>query len=125
MMNTTPRTMTKKAGKPRVSKPAAKVKAEAAAPGRRSGSRRPASAAMAAATAATLTNPSRPTSKKAMIEVLVRREGGAAIADLMAATGWQEHSIRAALTGLRKTGHTISRDRDADGTTRYRVAGAA
>jgi DNA-binding transcriptional regulator PaaX len=59
-----------------------------------------------------------------MIEALVRREGGAVIADLTAATGWQEHSVRAALTGLRKAGHTISRDRDADGTMRYRVAGA-
>jgi len=73
---------------------------------------------------AMLTNPPRPTRKKAMIEALVRREGGAVIADLTAATGWQEHSIRAALTGLRKAGHTISRDRDADGTMRYRVAGA-
>ena len=29
----------------------------------------------------------------------------------MAATGWQEHSIRAALTGLRKAGHVIARER--------------
>jgi DNA-binding transcriptional regulator PaaX len=40
----------------------------------------------------------------------------------MAATGWQEHSIRAALTGLRKTGHTISRERDDGSATYYRIA---
>jgi hypothetical protein len=46
------------------------------------------------------------------------------IADLIAATGWQEHSIRAAFTGLRKAAHAIARERD-DGGTRYRIAGAA
>ena len=71
---------------------------------------------------ATQTNPPHRTSKKATIEALVRRKGGAAIADLMAATGWQEHSIRAALTGLDKTGHTISRERDDGGATCYRIA---
>ena len=40
----------------------------------------------------------------------------------MAATGWQEHSIRAALTGLRKTGHTIARERDDGSATYYRIA---
>jgi DNA-binding transcriptional regulator PaaX len=42
----------------------------------------------------------------------------------MAATGWQEHSIRAALTGLRKAGRTVTRERNDDGT-RYRIVGAA
>ncbi len=64
-----------------------------------------------------------PTSKKARIEALMRRPEGTAIADLMAATGWQEHSIRAALTGLRKAGCTIARHQD-NGLTRYRIVGA-
>ena len=55
---------------------------------------------------------------------MARREG-AVIAELIAATGWQEHSIRAALTGLRKAGHTIARVRDDSGVTRYRIGGAA
>ncbi len=41
---------------------------------------------------------------------------------LMAATGWLPHTTRAALTGLRKRGFEIARDRDPDGQSRYRVA---
>ena len=70
------------------------------------------------------TSNQRRTSKKATIEALVRRTEGAAIAELVAATGWQEHSIRAALTGLRKAGHAIARERIDDSATRYRIAGA-
>lgn len=53
----------------------------------------------------------------------MRRPEGTAITELMAATGWQQHSIRSALTGLRKAGYTITRDRN-DGLTRYRIVGA-
>ncbi len=62
-------------------------------------------------------------SKKATIESLVRREQGAAITELMTVTGWQEHSVRAALTGLRKAGHAITRER-VNSETRYLIAGA-
>ena len=61
--------------------------------------------------------------KKARIEALMRRPEGTAMAELMAATGWQEHSIRAALTGLRKAGCTIARDGN-ERPTRYRIVGA-
>ena len=104
------------------SKAAAKVKRRSVAQGRLSRTGRPPAAATADMSGATQTNPPHRTSKKATIEALVRRKGGAAIADLMAATGWQEHSIRAALTGLRKTGHTISRERDDGSATYYRIA---
>ena len=40
--------------------------------------------------------------------------------ELVEATGWQKHTVRAALTGLRKRGRSISRER-ADGTSRYRI----
>ena len=43
-------------------------------------------------------------SKKAAIISLLQRPDGAALGDLTAATGWQVHSVRAALTGLRKRG---------------------
>ena len=66
----------------------------------------------------------RRTSKKATIEALVRRKEGAAITELMTATGWQEHSVRAALTGLRKAGHMITRERLDDSATRYRISKA-
>ena len=66
----------------------------------------------------------RPASKQATIAAMLRQRNGTTITELMAATGWQSHSIRAALTGLRKAGHHIERQRDDSGTTRYRGAAA-
>jgi hypothetical protein len=43
-------------------------------------------------------------SKKAAVIALLGRPDGAAISDLIGVTGWQVHSVRAALTGLRKEG---------------------
>jgi hypothetical protein len=42
-----------------------------------------------------------------------------------AKVGWQAHSVRAALTGLRKEGNELTRTRDAAGITHYRLATAA
>ena len=67
--------------------------------------------------------PVRP-SKKAAIVALLKRPNGAAIGDLIEATGWQTHSVRAALTGLRKEGKELVRDKDAAGVTHYRLAAA-
>jgi hypothetical protein len=67
--------------------------------------------------------PVRP-SKKAAIVALLERPNGAAIGDLIEATGWQTHSVRAALTGLRKEGKELVRDKDAAGVTHYRLAAA-
>ena len=59
----------------------------------------------------------RPTSRQ--------RPDGAALGDLTAATGWQVHSVRAALTGLRKEGKELAREKDAAGVTHYRLAANA
>jgi hypothetical protein len=67
--------------------------------------------------------PARP-SKKAAILNLLQQPGGAAIGDLTKATGWQVHSVRAALTGLRKEGKELVRVKDAAGATHYRLAAA-
>jgi hypothetical protein len=67
--------------------------------------------------------PVRP-SKKAAIVALLERPNGAAIGDLIEVTGWQTHSVRAALTGLRKEGKELVRDKDAAGVTHYRLAAA-
>jgi hypothetical protein len=67
------------------------------------------------------TTPARP-SKKAAIINLLQRPNGAAIGDLIKATGWQAHSVRAALTGLRKEGKELARAKDAAGVTHYRFA---
>ncbi len=61
----------------------------------------------------------RPT-KQAVILNLLRRVEGASIDDLTSATGWQAHSVRAALTGLRKRGHDIERSVES-GASRYRI----
>jgi hypothetical protein len=59
--------------------------------------------------------------RKTGAEALLRRKTGACLVDLTKATGWQPHSIRAALTGLRKTGADISRERNVKGATVYRI----
>ncbi len=53
---------------------------------------------------------------------LLHRPNGASIAQLQKAAGWQPHSVRAALTGLRKQGITVTRDKNAAGVTVYRAA---
>ncbi len=63
-------------------------------------------------------------SKKAAILALLEQPDGAAIDDLTAATGWQVHSVRAALTGLRKDGKELIRAKDDAGVTRYRLSAA-
>src|SRR3954447_16715797 len=61
-------------------------------------------------------------SKKAAVIALLERPDGAAIGDLIGVTGWQVHSVRAALTGLRKEGRDLVRAKDATGITHYRIA---
>ncbi len=50
---------------------------------------------------------------------LLQRPTGASISELTKATGWQPHSVRAALTGLRKKGREVVRTKDDQGVTRY------
>ncbi len=61
----------------------------------------------------------RPTTQAAILDLL-RRAEGASIGDLTSATGWQAHSVRAALTGLRKRGHDIQRSVES-GASHYRI----
>lgn len=61
-------------------------------------------------------------SKLDQIERLLRQPDGASIADLMSATGWQQHSVRGVLSGaIRKRGLTLSSTK-ADGVRRYTVS---
>jgi transcription initiation factor IIE alpha subunit len=62
-------------------------------------------------------------SKAALVLELLQRSEGATPDDLVAATGWLPHTVRAALTGLRKKGHAVVRTR-VDGATRYAIAAA-
>ncbi len=47
--------------------------------------------------------------KAAILRKLLSRKAGADISTMQSATGWQPHSVRAALSGFRKAGYTIDR----------------
>lgn len=47
--------------------------------------------------------------KAATLRRLLARKSGADLAGLQKATGWQPHSVRAALSMLRKAGYTIEK----------------
>lgn len=61
------------------------------------------------------------TTKQDTVLKLLNRPQGATIARLQKATGWQPHSVRAALTGLRKKRHDVTRDKNAKGVTVYKI----
>ncbi|MGZ3234889.1 MAG: DUF3489 domain-containing protein [Croceibacterium sp.] len=55
---------------------------------------------------------------------LLKREQGATLDEMVKATSWLPHTTRAALTGLKKKGHTIERDKRDDATC-YRITASA
>ena len=64
-----------------------------------------------------------PRTKLDLILAEVSRPEGVTLAELVAATGWQAHSVRGALAGsLRKKGHAIVSEK-VDGERRYRLGG--
>ncbi len=64
-------------------------------------------------------------SKTAAMLALLSRPKGARLSDLEKITGWQAHSIRAALTVFRHQGHHVVRETDGRGKTRYRITARA
>ncbi len=64
----------------------------------------------------------KPPTKRARLISLLKVAGGADVATLSAALGWQQHSTRAALTGLRKTGFSIEKTKpDGGNSACYRI----
>lgn len=62
-----------------------------------------------------------PANKLDTLEKLLKRKNGASIAEMMKATGWQQHSVRGAMAGaLKKRGHAIASEK-IDGIRRYRI----
>jgi len=60
-------------------------------------------------------------SKLDTVVALLSRPEGASLADLVAATGWQPHSVRGALAGaLKRKGHAIASEKR-KGERRYRI----
>lgn len=72
----------------------------------------------------TAPHPVHPKTKRALVQELLRREDGATLAELMTATGWQAHSVRAALTGLRKSGSVLEKS-IRNGATCYQILDAS
>ena len=73
-------------------------------------------------TATTSTCATRPPSRLDTIESLLTKEGGTTVAEMMDATGWQQHSVRGAMAGAlkKKRGLVITSDK-IDGVRRYRA----
>jgi len=62
-------------------------------------------------------------SKQALVIQLLSRPEGASLNNLVQATGWLPHTVRAALTGLRQRGFEIERLAGEDGRSVYRLRG--
>jgi hypothetical protein len=61
-------------------------------------------------------------SKLARVIDLLQRSDGATIVDLTQTTGWLPHTTRAVLTGLRKRGYAVIRERVGVGDSVYRIS---
>lgn len=61
-----------------------------------------------------------PSKSDTVIKLLLRAKGATPI-ELIAATDWQPHSVRAFLSGLRKKGRSIVRDPRKNGEPAYRI----
>lgn len=71
------------------------------------------------------TTPSaRTESKKTRLIEMLCKDGGTTIAAISAALDWQPHTTRAAITGLRKSGHEVETAKPGDGGPGliYRIA---
>lgn len=60
-------------------------------------------------------------SKRDRVVDLLRRDEGATLDELRTETSWLPHTVRAALSGLRKTGLAVARTSDEHGQSRYRI----
>ena len=77
-----------------------------------------------AATAKDATPTARDGSKKAIVLDMLKRPDGATLADIMAATSWQAHSVRGFISGSlgKKMGLTVESFKRPDGVRAYKVA---
>lgn len=66
-----------------------------------------------------------PVDRRAQMLGLLRRPEGASVAEIVAVTGWQPHSARAALSGLRKRRVKVERLIGEGRASRYRIMAGA
>jgi predicted ArsR family transcriptional regulator len=62
-----------------------------------------------------MTKSPKPKTKKAQLIQMLTRKAGADVATISDKLGWQSHTTRAALTGLRKAGFEISAEKPGEG----------
>ena len=60
--------------------------------------------------------------KRAQLIGMLERPEGASVAEIGQRLGWLPHTVRAAITGLRKAGCEVTRSKDADDRSVYRLA---
>ena len=103
---------------------AAKPKTANTKPATRSAPRRKASAKPGSKVKGSPPNAPTPSvaqpTKRQRLADLLTRDAGATLDQMVAATGWLPHTVRAALTGLRKAGYRIDSDR-VDGLRTWRA----
>jgi hypothetical protein len=66
----------------------------------------------------------RPGTKLAAIIDALRNPGGSTVAQMMACSGWQAHTVRGAISGMvrKRLGYTVVTEKGADGQRAYRIA---
>jgi len=64
----------------------------------------------------------RASTKRAVLIGMLERPDGASVAELGQRLGWLPHTVRAAITGLRHAGREVTRSKDAEGQSVYRLA---
>ena len=75
-------------------------------------------------TANKIAEPPKKASKHDQLIRLLRRKTGADVPTISQKMGWQAHSTRAALTGLRKAGFVLEGAKpETGGPSRYRIVG--
>ena len=67
------------------------------------------------------TTKSKGPTKAFAVQKLLSRAKGASLAEIAETTGWQPHSARAFMTGLRKKGHELVRECRPSGETCWRI----
>ena len=83
------------------------------------------SKAAAPAKRAAKATPPREFSKKAIVLDLLKRKSGATLAEIIAATDWQKHSVRGFISGTlgKRMGLTVESTRSESGERTYRLTG--
>ena len=66
----------------------------------------------------------RASTKRAVLIGMLERPEGASVAEIGQRLGWLPHTVRAAFTGLRHAGREVTRSKDAEGQSVYRLARA-